>query len=190
MGDARRIRDRRPTHEVVLSTTALMHSVAATHSDNGFTMRRRFAWSRFAALIGMVALSGGACSEFTTGPEGDLISARNRWASLAPSAYSIIVSRACECTPEGSGPVLVVVRNGVVESRTYVQSGAVVATASANAFPTVDGLFALVEGEVRTGTRPVRAQYDPALGYPTLISVGEPERDAGAIYYARAFEAR
>ena len=77
-----------------------------------------------------------------------------------------------------SGPVIVSVRNGVVESRQYTQTGASVTSEYANALPTVEGLFALVDEAIRNGTKPLTVQYDPTLGYPTRIALGDPAADA------------
>ena len=53
-----------------------------------------------------------------------------------------------------------------------------VAFTRAELFPTVEGLFALIGDGIRSGTRPLSAQYDSALGYPTRFSIGEPAADA------------
>jgi hypothetical protein len=87
-----------------------------------------------------------------------------------------------------SGPVTVVVRSGIVESRHYVQSGATVANTYAELFPTVSGLFALLDAAVRDGTSPLSAQFDPTLGYPVHIVIGDPATDH-PVYAVSAFRA-
>jgi len=124
-----------------------------------------------------VLLSGGACNS-GTGPAGELASARSRWSRLAPPSYTMTVSRTCECLPEMSGPVLVTVRNGVVESRQYVRSGAAVSDQYVAIFPGIDGLFAIIDDAVRNGTQPLKVEYDASLGYPTRIELGDPAVDA------------
>jgi hypothetical protein len=89
-----------------------------------------------------------------------------------------MIARSCECTAEMSGPVIVSVRNGVVESRQYTQSGATVASRYADVFPAVEGLFTLIDDAIRNGTKPLTVEYDPALGYPTRIALGDPAVDA------------
>jgi len=76
-----------------------------------------------------------------------------------------------------SGPVVVVVRNKIVESRRYVRSGAAVAPTYDELFPTIDGLFAIIDAAVRDGTRPLDVRYDPTHGYPTRIALGDPALD-------------
>lgn len=150
-------------------------------------MHGRSLTCRFASLAVVFVLSAGACRS-ATAPELDVVAARARWTSLAPAAYAITIVRDCECLPEMSGPVTIVVRNGIVESRYYVQSGATVANTYAALFPTVTGLFSLLEAAVRDGTLPLRAQFDPALGYPVHFVIGDPATDA-PVYTVSAFRA-
>ncbi|MEP7000978.1 MAG: DUF6174 domain-containing protein [bacterium] len=143
--------------------------------------------SRIASLALVFVLGGGACRSATE-PQLDLVAARALWTSLAPAAYEITILRTCECLPEMSGPVTVVVRNGIVEWRHYVQSGATVANAYADAFPTVSGLFSLLDEAARNGTQPVSVQFDPRLGYPVHIVIGDPATDS-PVYDVSAFRA-
>ena len=77
----------------------------------------------------------------------------------------------CECTSELTGPIVTTVKNGVVESRRYVSSGAVVEPRYHDWFPTVDELFGLVERGIRENWFPRDAQYDARLGYPTRVEI-------------------
>ncbi|MEP7347724.1 MAG: DUF6174 domain-containing protein [Gemmatimonadaceae bacterium] len=147
-------------------------------------MRGRSVISRFTSLAVVCMLGCGS----STSAEIDLAVARDRWTSLAPSAYTMTIVRTCECLPEMSGPVTVVVRNGVVESRHYAPSGVAVASRYAELFPSVIGLFALVEDAVRDGTLPLRAEFDPILGYPVHIIIGDPATDA-PVYAVSEFRA-
>ena len=141
-------------------------------------MSFRFASSFTATVAAVVLLSGAACNSGSTAPASQLASARARWARVGPASYTYTIARSCECTAEMSGPVIVSVRNGVVESRQYTQTGASVTSEYANAFPAVEGLFALVDEAIRNGTKPLTVQYDPTLGYPTRIALGDPAADA------------
>jgi hypothetical protein len=129
-------------------------------------------------LMAAVLLSGAACNSGSTAPADDLSAARTRWSRSAPAAYSYTIRRSCECLPESSGPVIVTVRNGVVESRQYTPSGAAVAAQYAEIFPAVEGLFAIIDGAIRNGTKPLTVDYHPTLGYPTRIALGDPAVDA------------
>ena len=138
--------------------------------------RTRVSRSFFIATAATI-LAGAACSS-GTGPSGDLAAARSRWSRLAPTSYTVTVTRSCECLPGAAGLVVVSVRNGVVASRVYAHSGAPVSVEFATLFPGVDGLFELIDEAVRDGTRPLVARYHPTLGYPTRIELGDPAVDA------------
>jgi hypothetical protein len=128
-------------------------------------------------LAGLV-LAVAACRASSVEPAEGLATARARWARNAPASYSYTIQRSCECLTEAAGPVTVVVRNGVVESRTYVATGAAVAAQYASIFPAVEGLFAMIDDAIRSGTTPLTTRYDPTLGYPTRIALGDPAVDA------------
>lgn len=141
--------------------------------------RSRSRWLTFAAVVGFAStVSTGGCNLGNTGPAGDLAEARERWAHHGPPSYVVTIERSCACLPEMSGPVVVTVRSGTVESRQYVRTGTAVTAQYADLFPTIDGLFAIIEEGMRDGTRPFLAYYDATLGYPTRIELGDPAVDA------------
>jgi uncharacterized protein DUF6174 len=111
-----------------------------------------------------------ACS-VATGPGLEFATARARWAQRGPGSYSITVRRSCECLPEMMGPVVVTVRNGVVESRQYTTNGAAVPSEYAELFPPVDGLFGVIETARRDGAARLDVSYDPTFGYPVRIAI-------------------
>ena len=127
----------------------------------------------------MLALAG--CSNSVTGPEAALTAAKQRWAHHAPASYSMVIARSCECVPQASQAVVLTVRNGIVESRRYVATGASVDPQYAADFPTVPEMFALIQNAANNRIRPMNIQYAP-LGYPTLISIGDPAVDAPVIF--------
>lgn len=119
-----------------------------------------------------VAVSAVAWSACTTGtgPDLDLAEARDRWAARGPASYAVTVTMACFCG-ELSNPVLVTVRNGAVESRVYVATGAPVNPQAAAFFPAVDGLFDVIESAMNKPAGSLDVDYDPVLGHPTRISI-------------------
>lgn len=159
---------------------------AAVQIHRGFAMCRRPVASLLVAAG--VALSAAACSA-TTGLVPGHTAARARWARVAPASYTLTIFRSCECLPEMSGPVVVAVRNGIVESRHYLRSGAAVTPEYAALFPTVEGLFALVDAAVRDGISPLEVHYDEAIGFPAYIALGDPATDA-PVYRVGAFRPR
>ena len=152
-------------------------------------MSYRLASSITGAIAAVVLLTGAACRSGTTAPTSQLADARARWARVGPASYQYTITRACECTAEMSGPVVVTVRTGAVESRQYTQTGASVAPQYVQAFPNVEGLFTIIEQAIANGTKPLTVRYDPALGYPTRIELGNPAVDA-PVYIVSNLEAR
>lgn len=145
--------------------------------------------SALTIVAAVVTLSAAACNNGSTAPIVNLPAARARWSRVGPAAYSYTISRSCECLRETTGPVVVTVRNGVVESRQYTLSGEPVPPQYAEVFPSVEGLFALIDDAIRNGTTPLSVRYDPALGYPTRIALGDPAADA-PLYLVTELRAR
>ena len=104
-------------------------------------------------------------------PERELQFARHRWAQQHPASYSLTVANWCYCLPASTGPVVVVVRAGQVESRHYVSSGDPVPSAYAEHFPTVEGLFTRIDDALSRHPATLEVDYDPNLGYPTRIAI-------------------
>ena len=122
-------------------------------------MKRRF------ALLVLIALAG--CSDFS--PSDELTAARKRWEEWGSQSYDLTVRRSCECLyPEATGPVLVRVRDGVVESRTYVVRDEPVDFSEAGLYPDVTGLFRLVADAIHDGFL-AEVDYDPVSGHPVRV---------------------
>jgi hypothetical protein len=132
-----------------------------------------------------------ACSS-ATAPGGDLALARARWAQRGPASYSITVGRSCECLAEMIGPVVVMVHNGAIESRHYTRDGAAVPAQYADLFPSVEGLFGIIETARREGAAQLDVSFDPSLGYPVRIAIDwhATHADDEVTYEAKDFVAR
>lgn len=138
---------------------------------------------RAAALRGVVLatlLAPLACGEL--GPEiellGELGSRRATWAAKRPYAYVYTLRRSCFCGPESLGPVRVSVEGDVVVERTYADTAEPVPAHLADLFPTVEGLFALVDHALASGAHEVAVEYEPALGFPQEVWIDYRERIA------------
>jgi len=143
----------------------------------------------FACLAAAAAATLGAC-DGPTSPERQLQAARLKWERTRPAAYTFTIARYCFCAP-GGGPVIVSVRDGVVESRTYAANGAAVAPAYAEYFPTIDGLFEVIE-DARQRADAIDVTYDPAFGFPAVISIDyiRTSADDEITYRATSFQPR
>lgn len=111
-----------------------------------------------------------SCSAFTD-PSSDLDDARARWRSAEPVSYEFTMERLCFCPREITSPVIVQVKAGVVESRRYADTGAPVDARFTTEFPSIDGVFAIVDAAIARSADKIDAAYDPTRGFPTRIDI-------------------
>lgn len=121
-------------------------------------------------LAGLLSITVAACdSPFGLGDgEGQrLEDNRARWAARGFASYDLTVQRLCFC---GSvEPVRVEVRNGQPLSVVFAATGEPVPMAAS--FPTVPGLFDIVEDAIERDAHELDVDYDPALGVPVRIEI-------------------
>ena len=125
--------------------------------------------------LACVCLLALACTS-PTGVSQDLAAARERWSSAAIPSYQVTVYRSCECSPEVTRPVVVTVRNGVVESRRYTDTGSPVSAAFSATFPSVDELFGIMARAIASHVYLLDARYDPELGFPSSVYIDADSR--------------
>jgi hypothetical protein len=120
------------------------------------------------SALGLLALA--ACF---TGPSDQLTElqrAQEQWAAQGITTYVFTVRRSCFC----AGPLLVEVKVGQVAIvRTDLDTGLPVAPQFASLYPDIPGLFAIVRAEIERPAAAVSVEYDPARGFPRLISVDQ-----------------
>ena len=139
--------------------------------------------SRSVLRLTLVAALITGCRE-PTNTGAQLTAALDRWERRGAGSYSVTVARYCECLPEWTGPVVVTVDAGIV-SRHYERTGEPVPEQHAGYFPTIEGLFAIIE-EARRDRRQLVVRYDRTYGYPRRIDI-DPELqpvDGGVTYVA------
>ena len=96
---------------------------------------------------------------------------RTLWEANRSGDYTFEYRPACFCPREFVQPVEVKVRNGVVESVTYVESGESPATNGFPLYHTIDGLFDKVQDAIDREAARLTVSYDPEMGYPTSVSI-------------------
>jgi hypothetical protein len=133
--------------------------------------------SRILALaIALAALLPGATSCSITGTsartdeELELARNRQRWASSATRNYEFEFRRSCNCPPEATEQVRIVVRQNEIASVVRVRDGQPANTSPA-LWPRVDDLFAEVQQRLDEPTERIDVEYDPTFGYPRSIVV-------------------
>jgi hypothetical protein len=104
----------------------------------------------------------------------DLESAIKRWDSAKIMNYDAQVQRDCYCG-FAQEPVVVRVRSDEVMDAYFARSGENVPSAYAGLFPSVRGLFRVVQDAIDREVDELRVEYHPELGYPTFIEV-DPRR--------------
>jgi hypothetical protein len=139
-----------------------------------------------AALIICAACGDG------TGPQPFFAQMRAKalWANEKPASYSMTISRSCECLPAAA--VVVTVVGGGVESRRYAGTGDDVPASYADLFPSVAGLFDMIDDLRRQKVASLDVQYDPVYGHPTRIVIDRwrDSVDDEVLYTIRDFQPR
>lgn len=91
---------------------------------------------------------------------------RSLWEAQRPDHYRYVLRHTCFCAPAAIGPVEIEVQGGSVASRRYVESGEPVPEDLAEVFPSVSGLFDVLQEALDTGADEIEVTWDPVLGYP------------------------
>lgn len=101
----------------------------------------------------------------------ELNASRQRWESHQIDDYQYVVEIGCFCPPEVIQPAVVVVRDDTVASVTYVADSQPAPDWAAERFPTVDGLFDVIQQAINREAVELQVSYDRTYSYPRTISV-------------------
>jgi hypothetical protein len=93
------------------------------------------------------------------------------WAESAPPSYRFVLKRSCYCGMDVTAAVRVVVDDGAVVSRTYVESGEPVPPQWHPLFPTMEGVFAVLREAMEQDAASIVAAYDARLGFPIDVAI-------------------
>ncbi len=88
------------------------------------------------------------------------------WRANRPASYRYSIHRQCFCGAEARGPVEVEVSGSTVVGRVYVDTGEAVPRDFASVFPSVDGLFDVLEDAVARRADEIQVVWDPTTGIP------------------------
>ena len=115
----------------------------------------------------------GACGDDLTGParSADLERARQRWRAARPAEYAYTLRRSCFCGPEVTRPVQITVRNGTVVELRYADTGVLVDARWTPLFPSIDGLFTIIDDAIARRAERLDLTFDLTLGYPVEIDI-------------------
>lgn len=120
-----------------------------------------------------------ADSPATPTPGPGLAEAKRAWEANGPASYAYTLTISCFCIHRGS--YAVEVRNGNVASVRDAASGQPSPESRVEWIVTVDRLFEVMRMASQAGT-PVRATFDPRLGFPTEAEIGLLANDSGTLY--------
>jgi len=131
-------------------------------------------------LIFALALGAAGCGilDPAGGARGDLDDNRALWESTRPASYAMVVERLCFCGVEARGPVRLTVQGQAATGRVYVDDGAPVSSDFAQLFPTIDGLFDVIEDALDRDAHEIRVTYDAATGIPGDVWIDYSEQTA------------
>lgn len=115
------------------------------------------------SALGLLSLLATSCDSL--GPErSELERARALWEATGPSDYSYAVERLCFCGY--TGPARVTVEDGEVVSVVSLTEQQLPIEPSEDLFPSVDGLFDILEDAMARDVHSITATYDPETGVP------------------------
>lgn len=102
-----------------------------------------------------------------TGLEAEVAEHRRLWDAVRPTAYTFELERQCYCADDARGPVRLSVEGTLVLGRTYSGSGVSVSDDFSELFPSIDGLFDVLEDAIRRSAADVQVTWDESLGVPS-----------------------
>ena len=101
--------------------------------------------------------------------ERDYERARDRWYSTRAIEYEVTVDRRCECLY--TGPIRMLVRDGVPVAAVDRYSGAPVPLNVLRYYPSVEELFDLIDEAIYGRSHDIDVSYDASYGYPRVTYI-------------------
>lgn len=128
--------------------------------------------ARSSLMLTVLALAAAGCSDVSGPNPAEQIynAALAQWNSDGPPSYDLVLKRECICTV-AEIDVTILVRDEVVTSRTYTDTGDPVEAGNESLYPDVPGLFAIVRTAMDGDPFFLSAEYDQDFGYPTIIQL-------------------
>jgi hypothetical protein len=118
-------------------------------------------------ILPLILLSG--CSLFGDGVDDELEEARRRWVRAEVAHYRFTLTLGCFCLE--SGPYLIEVQSGEIVAFEPLGEHEIPGDSLDRARLTIDDLFGFISEAFADDADEITVEYDPALGYPTSISI-------------------
>lgn len=125
---------------------------------------------RHSLTLALATAVGVACSDMG-GVSTRLQAHRMAWEALDVRSYDYTLDISCECLSAVTSPVRLQVRAGVITSLSYVYSGEPVAEEYRRFFPTIDGLFGVLQDALEYGADSISVEYDSVLHFPRTVFI-------------------
>lgn len=133
--------------------------------------RQKFIIKKFLVLIAFaLAFLILAVSCNTTIPD-DFTSSERLWDSKNMADYNFTLERHCFCPQDRRGPVMIHVRDGIVFSVVYADTGLAANPDFFADADTLDDLFGKVRDAYVNKAERIDVTYDPDFGYPATIYI-------------------
>lgn len=130
------------------------------------------------AAVAALVMGAGACGLLEPDPwqsrQAELDANRSVWDDAAITEYTYELNRLCYCGLAGALNVTVVDQAVVAATRA---DGGPIAPRELDVVETVDDLFDVIQRAIDERAFSYRVEYDPELGYPTLVDL-DPIREA------------
>ncbi|MEH2241550.1 DUF6174 domain-containing protein [Nostoc sp.] len=110
------------------------------------------------------------------------------WNRQKINNYRYKLSNSCFCIPEFRGPLIIEVRNGITSSIMNAETGKPINSQLLRQYSTIPKLFNLIRNTIKRGEPELTVVYNPQLGYPTQINIGNLAADAGVFTTISNFE--
>src|SRR5262247_4168519 len=144
--------------------------------------------ARVCPIIFILGMIGACRSPLSPTELLALTNAEKRWAASELQAYVFETRADCFCDPYTIEWARVEVNAGTVTRVVLMDSATEVGSPQRSYFPTVETLFAQIRSAQQDkSVKDIVAEYDPQLGFPTLIRIKQNERvvDGGYARYSR-----
>ena len=103
---------------------------------------------------------------------------RQIWNEQALSSYQYVFNWSCFCLPEYTAPVNIKVERGEWTEISQVRDGVPVSEKDWKRYKTIEELFDIIDEAFLQDAKEIRVEYDPDLGYPSLVFIDYDERIA------------
>ncbi|MCC5615214.1 DUF6174 domain-containing protein [Nostoc sp. CHAB 5836] len=133
----------------------------------------------------------GVQTEIATSKLRQLTINRQLWNRQKINNYRYQLSNDCFCISEFRGPLIIEVRNGRTTSITNANTGKPLNSEllrELRQYSTIPKLFNLIQNAINRGESELTVGYNPRLGYPTQINIGNLAADAGIFTRISNFE--